>query len=145
MQFAVPLNNTFQGYEKACDFISRLELIGMRTSYREIFDMFLSKTSSGWPVATVFRKGSMGVRNFEEMPFGLPSVDMNIDLSRASSFFHEIVTRCREYDYHLECNGVYEIVRGNIETFVPKPHCREPLHDRISLCLRSTHLPLNHQ
>ena len=124
MQFAVPLNNTFQGYEKACDFISRLELIGMRTSYREIFDMFLSKTSSGWPVATVFRKGSMGVRNFEEMPFGLPSVDMNIDLSRASSFFHEIVTRCREYDYHLECNGVYEIVRGNIETFVPKPHCR---------------------
>ena len=123
-KFAVPLNNTFQGYEKACDFISRLELIGMRTSYREIFDMFLSKTSAGWPVATVFRRGSVGVQNFEDMPFGLLSVDMHIDLSRASSFFHEIVTKSREYDYHRESNAIYETVRGNIETFIPKPGCR---------------------
>ena len=120
----MPLNNTFQGYEKACDFISRLELIGMRTSYREIFDMFLSKTSSGWPVATVFRTRSKGMRNFEQLPLGLLSVDMNIDLHRASSFCHEIVTRSREYDYHQESNGVYEIIRGNIESFFPKPECR---------------------
>mmetsp|Transcript_612 Transcript_612/g.1109 ORF Transcript_612/g.1109 Transcript_612/m.1109 type:complete len:998 (-) Transcript_612:47-3040(-) len=124
LSFAVPLNNTFQGYEKACDFISRLELIGMRTSYREVFDMFLSKTSSGWPVATVFRRGSVGTKTFENMPLGLLSVDMSIDLSRASSFFHEIVTLAREYDYHRESSGVQEIIRGNIETFMPKPHSR---------------------
>lgn len=120
----MPLNNTFQGYEKACDFISRLELIGMRTSYREVFDMFLSKTSSGWPVATVFRRGSVGMKNFENMPLGLLSVDMSIDLSRAASFFHEIVTIAREYDYHRESNGVQEIIRGNIEIFMPKPLSR---------------------
>ena len=103
----------------------------MRTSYREIFDMFLSKTSSGWPVATVFRRGSIGVNNFEDMPLDLLSVDMNIDLSRASSFFHEIVTRSREYDYRRESNGIYEIVRGNIETFIPKPECRSPHRMKI--------------
>lgn len=120
----MPLNNTFQGYEKACDFISRLELIGMRTSYREVFDMFLSKTSSGWPVATVFRRGSDGIKNFEDMPLGLLSVDMSIDLARASSFLHEIVTMAREYDFYRESNGVQEIIRGNIETFIPKPQSR---------------------
>lgn len=120
----MPLNNTFQGYEKACDFISRLELIGMRTSYREIFDMFLSKTSSGWPIATVFRRGSVGMKNFENMPLGLLSVDIMIDLSRASSFFHGIVTMAREYDYYRESNGVHEMIRGNIETFIPKPQSR---------------------
>ncbi len=120
----MPLNNTFQGYEKACDFISRLELIGMRTSYREIFDMFLSKTSSGWPVATVFKRHSNAIKSFERLPLGIPSVDLNIDLSRAASFFHEIVTRSREFDYNRESNGVNESIRGNIEAFIPKPQCR---------------------
>lgn len=96
----------------------------MRTSYRTIFDMFLSKTSSGWPVATVFKRHSRAMKNFEHLPLGVLSVDLNIDLSRAASFFHEIVTRSREYDYGRESNGVYEVVRGNIEAFIPKPQCR---------------------
>jgi hypothetical protein len=96
----------------------------MRTSYREIFDMFLSKTSSGWPVASVFKRQSRAMKSFEQLPLGLLSVDLNIDLSRAASFFHEIVTRSREYDYYLDSNGACEVVRGNIEAFIPKPQCR---------------------
>lgn len=86
--------------------------------------MFLSKTSSGWPVATVFRRGSEGLRNFEAMPFGLQSIDMNIDLQRATAFFHQAITRCREYDFQKDANGVHEIIRGNIESFIPRPECR---------------------
>ncbi len=97
----------------------------MRTSYREIFDMFLSKTSSGWPVATVFRRVSEGLLAFERLPMGMPSVNLNIDILRASAFFHEIVTRSREYDYQRESSGVFEIIRGNIESFMQKPLYRE--------------------
>mmetsp|Transcript_15107 Transcript_15107/g.22638 ORF Transcript_15107/g.22638 Transcript_15107/m.22638 type:complete len:1055 (-) Transcript_15107:117-3281(-) len=131
LSFAVPLNNTFQGYEKACDFISRLELIGMRTSYREVFDMFLSKTSSGWPVATVFRRKSEGMNTFERLPFGVLSVDLNVDVLRASAFFHEIVTRSREYDFRRESDGIFEVIRGNIEKFMLKPLYREPRESHI--------------
>lgn len=132
-QFAVPLNNTFHGYEKACDFISRLELIGMRASYREIFDMFLSKTTSGFPVATVFRRQSEGMKRFENLPMGMLSVDMNIDLSRASAYFHEVVTRSRDFDFINEANGLHESIRGNIEQFMLKPRARHNTKDSSAL------------
>lgn len=132
LQFAVPLNNTFQGYEKACDFISRLELIGMRASYREIFDMFLSKTSAGWPIALVFRRSSEGFEKFESFPLGMLSVDINIDLARASNFFHEIVTRGRDFDYDAEAKNLNEQARGNIEHFMLKPLSRRSSNDSIS-------------
>jgi len=131
LSFAVPLNNTFQGYERACDFISRLELIGMRTSYRELFDMFLSKTSSGWPVAIVFRRQSEGMHKVERLPLRLQSMNMNIDILRATSCLHELVTFSREYDYMTESNGINEIVRGNIESFIPRPHYRTVKNIRI--------------
>ena len=119
------MNNTFQGYERACDFISRLELIGMRTSYRELFEMFLSKTSAGWPVAIVFRRQSEGMLKMKRMPFGLPSMDMSVDLIRGASCFHDLVTCSRELDYTLESNGIDEIIRGNIESFMPRPRCHD--------------------
>jgi len=125
LSFAVPLNNTFQGYERACDFISRLEMIGMRTSYRELFDMFLSKTSSGWPLAIVFRRKSTGMLQFERISFGLSSLNLEVDILRATKFLHELITRSREYDYYREADGIYEIVRGNIEYFLPQPRLRE--------------------
>jgi len=135
LSFAVPLNNTFQGYEKACDFISRLELIGMRTCYRELFDLFLSKTSSGWPVALVFRRVSQAIIRFKRLPFGLLSVDMNIDIYKASTFVHELVTQSREYDYWREADGVYERIRGNIEFFMPLPCHRQ---DKRQISNKST-------
>jgi len=125
LSFAVPLNNTFQGYERACDFISRLEMIGMRTSYRELFDMFLSKTSSGWPLAIVFRRKSPGMFKFERISFGLPSLNLEVDFLRASNFLHELITRSREYDYYREADGLYETIRGNIEYFLPSPIIRD--------------------
>ena len=96
----------------------------MRTSYRAIFDMFLSLTSSGWPVATVFKRQSRAMKNFEMLPFRVLSVDINIDLSSAVSLFHEVVTRSREYDYNRESNGIHEVIRGNIGSFIPLPECR---------------------
>jgi len=125
LSFAVPLNNTFQGYERACDFISRLEIIGMRTSFRELFDMFLSKTSSGWPLAIVFRRQSKGMIQFERISFGLPSLNLEVDFLRASTFLHELITQSREYDYYREADSCYEVIRGNIEYFLPRPRLRD--------------------
>lgn len=98
----------------------------MRTSYRELFEMFLSKTSSGWPIAIVFRRQSEGMLKMKRLPFGVPSMDLNIDLLRATSSLHELITCCREYDHVQESSGVNETVRGNIETFIPRPRCRNP-------------------
>lgn len=95
----------------------------MRTSYRELFEMFLSKTSSGWPVAIVFRRQSEGMLKAKRLPFGLQSMDMNIDILRAATCLHELITSCREFDYVLEANGIDEVVRGNIESFIPRPRC----------------------
>ena len=97
----------------------------MRTSYREFFDMFLSKTSSGWPVAIVFRRQCEAIQNADRLPFGLPSLELNIDIKRATAFLHELVTNSREFDHQRESNGIHEIIRGNIEKFIP----RSSLHD----------------
>lgn len=104
----------------------------MRASYREIFDMFLSKTSAGWPVALVFRRNSEGFEKFESFPIGMLPVDMNIDLSRASNFFHEVVTRGRDFDYNIEARNLNEEVRGNIERFMSKPSSRRSNNISIS-------------
>ena len=99
-------------------------MIGMRTSYREFFEMFLSKTSAGWPIAIVFRRQSEAIQNADRLPFGLPSLDLNVDIKRATAFLHEVVTKSREFDHQRECCGIHEIIRGNIETFIPRPNLR---------------------
>lgn len=90
--------------------------------------MFLSKTSSGWPVAIVFRRQSEGMMKMKRMPFGLSSMDMSVDLLRATSCIHEIITCCREFDYELDSHGMEEIVRGNIESFMARPRCHDRSH-----------------
>jgi hypothetical protein len=85
--------------------------------------MFLSKTSSGWPVAIVFRRQSEGMLKVKRMPFGLPSTDMSVDLLRGTRCLHELITCSREFDYTMESNGVDEIIRGNIESFMARPRC----------------------
>lgn len=97
-------------------------------SLRELFDMFLSKTSSGWPVAIVFRRQSEGMTKMKRMPFGLPSMDMSVDILRATSYIHELTTCSREFDYELESNGIDEIVRGNIESFMARPRRHDKVH-----------------
>ena len=99
-------------------------MIGMRTSYRELFDMFLSKTSSGWPLAIVFRRQSKDRIQLERISFALPSLNLEVDCLRASAFLHELMTQSREYDYYREADSTYEIIRENIEYFVPKPKLR---------------------
>lgn len=142
-KFSVPLNNTFQGYERACDFISRLELIGMRTSYREVFEMFLSKTFTGFPVAIVFRRKSVGMLKMKRIPFGLPSMDMSVDLLRVTSSLHEIITCSREFDYVIESNGVENVIRGNIESFIPRPrYTNEEITITLHLEPRFFRIPL---
>ena len=96
----------------------------MRTSYRELFSMLLSKTSSGWPVAIVFRRQPEGMLRIKRMPFGLPSMDMTVDLLRATACLHELITCSREFDFERESNNSDEIVRGNIESFMSRPRCR---------------------
>ncbi len=93
----------------------------MRTSYRELFEMFLSKTSSGWPVAVVFRRQAEGMLKMKRMPFSAPSMDMSVDLLQATKCIHELITCSREFDYMIDSNGVDEIIRGNIEHFMARP------------------------
>ena len=89
----------------------------MRTTYRELFDMFLSKTTSGWPIALVFRR---------EVD-GRTSTTMNLPLiiQQAAAFMHELVCKSRECDYQQESSSNHEIIRGNIELFFPRPIIRE--------------------
>ena len=118
LQFAVPLNHAFRGYEKACDLVQKLEFIGMRTTYRELFDMFLSKTTSGWPIALVLRRDAYEKTASTSMT--LPMVIRN-----SAAFMHELVSKSREYDYQQESSWTHEHIRGNIELFFPRPKMRE--------------------
>mmetsp|Transcript_15817 Transcript_15817/g.22507 ORF Transcript_15817/g.22507 Transcript_15817/m.22507 type:complete len:1026 (+) Transcript_15817:102-3179(+) len=130
VSFAVPLNSTFQGYENACALVEKLERIGMRSSYREIFDTFLSKTSSGWPVAIVYRRKSTAMSNIDSVAYSLVSTyNLHVDCNKSSDFLHELITQSREYDYEVEACGVFEAVRGNIEDYMKQPRSRIVLSD----------------
>jgi len=63
IQFAVALNNVDPNshvhFELAKKLALQLEGMGMRTSYREVFDMFHSNTTAGWPIAFVFRRPTL--------------------------------------------------------------------------------------
>jgi hypothetical protein len=99
------------------DLVRKLEYIGMRTTYRELFDMFLSKTTSGWPIALVFRREA---DHKTSNPLTLPMV-----IRQSAAFMHELVCKCREYDYQQESSWTHELIRGNIKLFFPHPIMRE--------------------
>lgn len=101
----------------ACDLVRKLEYIGMRTTYRELFDMFLSKTTAGWPIALVFRREP---DDKTSNPSNLP-----LAIRQSAAFIHELVCKSREYDYQQESSWTHEIIRGNIELFFPQPRIRE--------------------
>jgi len=99
--------------------------------------MLLSKTTSGWPISLVFRRKSEAMALFERKMSSSLLVLPNIifDGSRMAAFLHEIVTRGREYDYEREAAGVYEIVRGNIESFMRRPRHRRSLASNVETTL----------
>jgi hypothetical protein len=92
----------------------------MRTTYRELFDMFLSKTTSGWPVALVLRREKDG-KSLLNSHF---SFKFQKAIRQLAAFIHELVSKSREYDYQQVSSGTHEYIRGNIESFFPRPILR---------------------
>lgn len=114
-QFAVALSNMTE--EQNCflaeKLIKRLESVGMRTSYRELHDIFLSKTTNARPIGMVFRRwknrgGGGGGNSPNNRPtmMGSPLPSNNICITNefewSTDFLQCLSIKCREYEFHLK-------------------------------------------
>lgn len=91
--------------------IKRLESVGMRTSYRELFDIFLSKTTNSRPVGMVFRRfhnrpWGGGIVNPVSpgalLPRSIPngeSLRITDEFDWSTDFLRSMSVKCREYEF----------------------------------------------
>lgn len=148
VSFAMALNNVnptnARDLAVARQLGRKLETVGMRTSYRQLFEMFLARTVSGSPVAMVFRRepllhSTIANEHIGSALLGLPTCGgggpMDLDCYRFSDFLRDGLTLLREAEFerddeHLpggggiggsDASGAHEVVRGNIEYFLPRP------------------------
>eukprot|EP00584_Thalassiosira_punctigera_P012573 CAMPEP_0172568186 /NCGR_PEP_ID=MMETSP1067-20121228/118947_1 /TAXON_ID=265564 ORGANISM="Thalassiosira punctigera, Strain Tpunct2005C2" /NCGR_SAMPLE_ID=MMETSP1067 /ASSEMBLY_ACC=CAM_ASM_000444 /LENGTH=1184 /DNA_ID=CAMNT_0013359729 /DNA_START=216 /DNA_END=3770 /DNA_ORIENTATION=+ len=106
VSFAVALSNMTEEQNSflAEKLIKRLESVGMRTSYRELFDIFLSKTTNERPIGMVFRRwknkgGGGSPRNGGN---GIaPSMNIRItnEFEWSTDFLQSLSIKCREYEF----------------------------------------------
>ena len=95
--------------------IKRLESVGMRTSYRELHDIFLSKTTNTRPIGMVFRRwknrsgggggSSSPLNNNRAMMLGSsPSNNICItnEFEWSTDFLQCLSIKCREYEFDLK-------------------------------------------
>jgi hypothetical protein len=117
--------------------IKRLESVGMRTSYRELFDIFLSKTTNTRPVGIVFRR-------FRNKPWGggivnpvspshlsprsIPdgeSLTITDQFDWSTDFLRSLSVKCREYEFEryvpLQKNQIIE-KDASVLAFLPRPN-----------------------
>lgn len=118
--------------------IKRLESVGMRTSYRELFDIFLSKTTNTRPVGIVFRR-------FKSKPWGggivnpvspkslsprsIPnngeSLTITDEFDWSTDFLRSLSVKAREYEFEryipLEKNQIIE-KDAAVLSFLPRPN-----------------------
>lgn len=96
VSFAVALSNVDKDDGVMADkIIKRLESVGMRTSYRELYDIFLSKTTSSRPIGLVFRRW---LRN-SSAPIIINSCRINDEFEWSTDFLQALTIKCREYEF----------------------------------------------
>jgi len=100
VSFAVALSNMTEEQNSflAEKLIKRLESVGMRTSYRELYDIFLSKTTNCRPIGLVFRRWRGDRASC--LTSGVSAKD-NIDneFEWSSDFLQSLAIKCREYEF----------------------------------------------
>ena len=95
----------------------KLEAIGMRTNYSELFDLFLAETTALWPIAIVFSRPQKNLYlECKTHFFKTPTLIMADDCREAGKFIRQLNCKFRK-----DCCVTKEIVIGNIENFMPKP------------------------
>lgn len=95
LSFAVALSNVDKNDGVMADkIIKRLESVGMRTSYRELYDIFLSKSTSSRPIGLVFRRW---LRN--SAPITITSTRINDEFEWSTDFLQALTIKCREYEF----------------------------------------------
>jgi hypothetical protein len=87
--------------------IKRLEAVGMRTSYRELYDIFLSKTTNNRPVGLVFRRyanrgGGAGApceTTAPASPRTAGAIFITNEFEWSTDFLQSLSIKCREYEF----------------------------------------------
>lgn len=112
--------------------IKRLESVGMRTSYRELYDIFLSKTTNARPIGMVFRRwknrGAASIANPRKDGIASP---MNIRITNefewSTNFLQSLSIKCREYEFAqkvplaaADVGGVQDQENDNGAELLPK-------------------------
>eukprot|EP00804_Cyclotella_cryptica_P020474 CCRYP_019792-RA/>CCRYP_019792-RA protein AED:0.07 eAED:0.07 QI:1564/1/1/1/1/1/2/151/635 len=140
-QFAISLSNMNthepQNTLLAEKLIKRLESVGMRTSYRELFDIFLSKTTNSRPVGMVFRRFHSrpwggGIVNPVSLgslsPWSVPngeSLLITDEFDWSTDFLRSMSIKCREYEFErcipFHANQVVE-KDAPVLSFLPCPN-----------------------
>ena len=96
LSFAVALSNVSKDDGAMADkIIKRLESVGMRTSYRELYDIFLSKSTNSRPIGLVFRRC---LRN-PAAPITFNSNRINDEFEWSTGFVQALTIKCREYEF----------------------------------------------
>jgi len=131
VNFAVPLNMSDEklDLDLAKQIASRLEKTGRRTSYRDLFDMFTSKTTAGWPIAIVFESSESSASGSGDASFKRSTIPSDCNL--ASRFLSSLSFNARDTAFYhwdddnddivLSSSNITNNKKGNIEDFMIQP------------------------
>lgn len=97
LSFAVALSNVDKDDNVMADkLIKRLESVGMRTSYRELYDIFLSKTTNCRQIGLVFRRWR---RSSAPAPIAFDPTRISNEFEWSTKFLQSLTIKCREYEF----------------------------------------------
>ena len=106
VSFAVALSNMTSdpNSERLAErLMKRLETVGMRTSYRELYDIFLSKTTNSRPIGMVFRRDrtatSKAAQTSPRSPRTANASCISNEFDWSTNFLQCLSIKCREYEF----------------------------------------------
>ena len=94
----------------------RLERVGMRITYKELFDLFLAETTATWPIVIIFSKSKSKYAAGNDAVFKNPTFTLADDCNQAAAFLLHLNSKQREAVYSTQ-----EIIHGNIENYMHRP------------------------
>jgi hypothetical protein len=110
----------------AVKLIKRLEAVGMRTSYRELYDIFLSKTTNRRPIGLVFRRRANGVN---AGPLSSPRTANANEFEWSTDFLQSLSIKCREceFDQKVPFGTMFYMeeeggINQRLASFLPPPN-----------------------
>lgn len=132
VSFAVALSNmtSDQQSERLAErLMKRLETVGMRTSYRELYDIFLSKTTNSRPIGMVFRRDRTASKAGLTSPVTASANYITNEFDWSTDFLHSLSIKCREYEFEqkapfgkvLDLNEAGS-VGHKLVLFLPRPN-----------------------